>query len=256
MSCDQVSQELRTIEAEVDGFHLSNPLLRLHFAPAAWYFLAVCEDLCLVDVLPGSVGRTVATAAESAALSDNILVHSTWPLRWLSRGCAAGGRISTDFDDENYEAATQLSQLSMRYINFESAFSYATWGLATLTLEGHRIRTSGPIRQDARYEAYDRLVKDMPPVDSEQEGGRFHSLLVGSMRVTQDSFAYDLNPRIVAAAIEFTGPAVEARFNLPPEWKMPRYDFADFRQVAKVIWALVPHRSYRPTVYETGCRIR
>lgn len=253
MSRDRVSQELRTIEAKIDGFHLSNPLLRLPFAPAAWYFLAVCEDMCLFDVLRDA-GETRITAADSAAFSDHILVHSTWPLRWLNRGCEAGGRISTDYDDENYEAATLLSQLSARYLNFESAFSYATWGLATLTLDGYRIRTSGPIRQDVRYEAYDRLVQDLPSLDLEPEVGAFHSLLVGSMRVMKNTFAYDLNPRFVGAAIEFTGPVVEARFNLPPAWKMPRYDFADFRKVAKVIWALAfTHYQARVFAAMAGC---
>lgn len=238
MPSDQVSQQLRSIEAEIDGFHLSNPLLRLHFAPAAWYFLAVCEDMCLADALPASAGGTKTTPAESAALSDNILVHSNWPLRWLSRGCEPGGVISTDYHDGNYDAAFQLSQLAMSYLPFESAFSYASWGLATLTLDGHRIKTAGPIREDARYDAYNRLVQDMSSFDFEPQFGAFHGLLASSTRVKQSTFTYDLNPRIVAAAIEFTGPVVEARFNLPAHWKMPRYDFADFRQVAKVVWAL------------------
>jgi len=143
-----------------------------------------------------------------------------------------------EYDEGNYEAATQLSRLSMSYIPFESAFSYATWGLATLTLEGDRIKTSGPIRQDARFDAYNRLVQDLPSDGNEAEAAPFHSLLAESFRVTQDSFDYVLNPRIVRAAVEFTGPVVEARFNLPPNWMLPRYTFADFRGVAKVIWAL------------------
>ena len=44
---DNVSDELREVEKEVDHYYKSNPLLKLPFATAAWSLLAYAEDYML-----------------------------------------------------------------------------------------------------------------------------------------------------------------------------------------------------------------
>jgi hypothetical protein len=109
---DLVSEDLRAVEREIDAHHLANPLIRQPFARAGWYFLAFCEELAIREI----VRQKASTAHESAALVDNLVVHAKWPLGWLRNACAPGGLIPQEFEDDMYEAAWRLSELSMEYL--------------------------------------------------------------------------------------------------------------------------------------------
>src|ERR1700716_2849637 len=134
-----VSTELRAVEREIDAQHLLNPLMQEPFARAGWYFLAFCEELTMREI----VTQRVTSAHEAAAFADNLIVHAKWPLQWLYQACPRGGAIPEEFDDSMYDASWRLSELSMEYLGFESAFTYATSGLVSLALDGNRIKSSG-----------------------------------------------------------------------------------------------------------------
>ncbi len=134
---DLVSEELRAVEREVDAYHLASLLIQQPFARAGWYFLASCEELFMREI----VQQRLDTEHEVAAFTDNVIVHTKWPLRWLRRACPPGGTVPKGFDDDMYEAAWRLSELSMKYLDFEAAFTYATSGLVTLFLDGTRIKS-------------------------------------------------------------------------------------------------------------------
>lgn len=247
---DRVSEELRAVEREVDAHHLANPLVQQPFARATWYFLAFCEELALMEI----VRPSARTAHEAGALADNIIVHTKWPLKWLHQACSLGGNIPQQFDESMYEASRRLSELSMEYLEFESAFTYATSGLVTLTLEGNRIKSSGPMRTNARFDAYDRFTQDFGVVTQEQMAQSFSERVAASVRVRKGWFDYDLNPQTVQAGLEALGPIIDDRFVLPRDWELPRFTLRQFAQVAKVLWVLAfVHFEARVAAAFRGC---
>ena len=245
-----MSEELRAVEREVDAHHLANPLIEQPFARAGWYFLAFCEELVMREIVQQRAG----TAHELAALADNIIVHAKWPLRWLRLACSPGGEVPRGFHDGMYEAAWRLSELSMRYLDFEAAFTYATSGLVTLTIDGSRIKSSGSMRMDGRFDAYDRLTQDFGVAAAEEVAKSFSERVAASVRVRGASFDYDLNPKTVQAGLEALGPTVNDRFSLPKDWALPRFTLREFAQVARVLWVVAfIHFQARVIAALSGC---
>jgi hypothetical protein len=247
---DPVSEELRVAEREIDSHHLANPLMRQPFAKAGWYFLAFLEETKVVQI----VRQDANTAQELAILADILVLQAKWPLKWLSQTCLQGGAIPRQFDADLYTAAWQLSELSTKYLSFEAAFSYATFGLVTLTLEGNGIKASGPMWNDARFDAYDRLTQptDLPLTEQAQS---FLERVAASVRVKDDWFDYDLNPPLVQSGLESLGPIIDGGFVLPRNWELPNFTLRQFGQVARVLKVLaIAHFQARMTAVSRGCQ--
>ena len=68
-------------------------------------------------------------------LTDTIVVHSKHRLRWLHTARDLGGKMPRTPNDEMYDVASQLSELSLDYLSFESPITYASLGIVELTLE-------------------------------------------------------------------------------------------------------------------------
>src|SRR5262249_13764886 len=146
-------------------------------------------------------------------------------------------RVRRNYNDAMYAAAWNLSDLGKAYVFFEVAFSMATAGLITLSLDGKRIRPSGPLLEDSRFEAYDHLVA--PRMRAAEVGAVDESFLKRvdtSVRVRGASFTYQLNPSILQAGMEALKPAIECRFGLPSDWIFPEFSLIEFRSVASVLW--------------------
>ena len=247
---DSVSQDLRAVEREIDAHHLTNPLIQRPFGHAGWYFLAFCEELVIKEVLRPRAN----TANEMSALADNLIVHAKWPLKWLHQACSPGGIVPRKFNDDMYEAAWRLSELSMEYLEFESAFTYATSGLVTLILEGNRIKSSGPMRNDSRFDAYDRFTQEFGVITGEGIAQSFSERVAASVRVHKDWFDYELNPRLVQAGLDTLGPIIDDRFVLPKDWELPDFTLRQFAQVARVLWILAfIHFEARVAAALRGC---
>lgn len=249
MAGDHVSKELRAVEDEIDSYYRTNPLAHLPFAEAAWYFLAFCEEIHVRDILR----EPEQPMHEQVATADNVIVHAKRPMLWLRTTCSPGGSIPPPLDDKLYEAAWNLSELGMEYLAFESAFTYASSGLVSLELEGDRIKTSGPMRNDSRFDAYDRL-RGTHPTPIEVEDTQFLTDILPSVQVQGNSFKYDLNPKIVKAALEALAPVIADRFVLPGEWILPRFTLEQFGKVARVLWVLAfLHFQARLAAIFQGC---
>lgn len=245
---DLLSPALRAIEHEVDNAYLANPLVHRKFAPAAWYFLAFCEEIGLHSF------TDLETEHEYAALFDNVINHSKWPLRWLAQACGPGGVIPRSFEEDAYEGACHLSELAMDYLAFETAFTYGTLGLLTLTAEGNRVRATDPMRKDSRFEAYDRFMLPSQMPDLNPLSLSFFDELVASVRIRGRRFSYSLNPKLVRDAVDSVGEAVNIQFSLPPHWKFPLFTIEEFRQVARVLWVLaLIHFFARTAAARSGC---
>ncbi len=247
---DNVSGELREIERQVDKEFLKNPLMSEPFALAAWHFLAHFEDHFARQYVHGPNDER-----HYHALADNLINHSRWALKWLSSACPANNRKPPAYDDALYSHAMQLSELAMDYGSFTAAYTYASRGLVNLSRDNGRIRTSGPMIDDARYEAYDHAV--MNNFESSVLDGfdpSFMEQVHQSLRVRGHSFKYSLNPKIVQRAVDGLGPTIDARFSLPGDWTFAMFTLDDFHRVARVLFALsLIHFSSRLSAALSGC---
>lgn len=251
---DRVSVPLREAEKEVDEAYRSNPLVRRTFGEAAWYFLAGCEEHNVRELVRASEGHET-TEHEQAAIADNLINHAKWPMRWIRQDCVDGAVVPGRFDDDAYGAAWELSALAQSYLAFESAFTYASLGVLSLHLEGDRIVPAATFREDARFEAYDRIADLLENDPAELDLQPVLEQLVHAVRVDGERFTYPLNPRIVRDTLALAGPAVDQRFKSPAEWKLAQYSLAEFAQVGRALWAMSAiHFNARTFAAVRGCK--
>ena len=218
---DLISPALRAAEQQIDSAYLSNPLMRLPFAEAAWYFLAFCEERIILPIIRAMETGIPPSISDQTAIADNVINHAKWPLHWQSCACAKGGRIPTNYDADRYTAAFELSELSRDYLPFEAAFTHASHGVLRLKLDGRRICTSGEMRDDTRFDAYDRIL-DMQAKNTVllDPPDRLASLVAPSVRVDGERFDYKLTPRLVQQVMDWARPTLEDRFALPIDWEL------------------------------------
>jgi len=234
---DLVPPEVRAAEIEIDSAHRSNPLMRLSFGEAAWYFLAFCEERLVVPILKMASGERELTTHQHAALVDEVLNHAKWPLRWLSESCRRGNAVPRAYKDDAYGAAWDLSKLASEYLPFESAFTYASMNVGRLHIEDGRIVASGPFRDDTRYEAYDRQIV----ITERGEGAdfvRIAELVREGVHINGDHFSYPLNPKIVRDVMVAVDDILAKRFSLPFDWALSKYSLGEFATLARCLWSL------------------
>jgi hypothetical protein len=232
---DPIPEDVRAAEREIDEEYLRSPLVKEPFARAGWFFLGFCEELSILPMM----ARAATTEHEAAAMGDNLIVHSKWPLHWLRTACRSGGMIPSGFDDDMYDAAHLLSDLAMKYLDFEAAFTYATEAIIGLHLNGRKIEPERGAWDQTRYDAYDRLTQDFGsdiPISGSMEP--FMSRLAASVEIRGQEFRYDLNPKIVRAGIDALHPMISGRFTLPGEWALPGFTIGEFARVAEALWVL------------------
>jgi hypothetical protein len=125
----------------------------------------------------------------------------------------------------------------------------------TLTLDGNRIKSSGPMRNDSQFDAYDRyMVAPRMPLD-DSPAQSFLNRVATSVRVQGSRFTYDVTPGIVQSGLESMARFVDGQFSLPADWKLPRFTLQQFRLVARVMWVLAMiHFCARTAASTNGCR--
>jgi hypothetical protein len=218
---------------------------------AIWYFLAFCEDRALREVLWMLKGAA-RTEHDQVAFADNLVLHAKRPLAWIHASCSEGGALPDGSDGVLYQAARDLSDLATEYLGFEAAFAFGSSGFVHLELDGHLIRTSGPLRSDTRFEAYDHLVKRRATITD--AAAAFLKDLVDSVQVSGNSFTYPLSPRTVRHGIDALGPLFDVRLRLPPHWRFPDFTVGQFADVARVLFVLgTMHFHARIAAAHLGC---
>lgn len=75
MPKDLVSTELRAAEKEIDEAFRANPLTRLPFPEAAWYYLAACEEVFIAPIVNPDF---VENEFLHRALADNVINRASW----------------------------------------------------------------------------------------------------------------------------------------------------------------------------------
>ena len=234
-----VGPELRKAEVEIDRAHLGNKLLSKPFGEAAWHYLAACEGRFIVPVIAGSISSHLDKQA-MAALGDSVMTQAKWPLLWMWKTCREGGSIPAKHDQEMFDAALAISKLASDYLAFEAAYTYASIGIIRLTRDHNTIIPDPLLKQDARYEAYDRLVDgggdEILPANGAQM--QLVQQLGASLRLVGERFSYRLNPRMVRLAESATEVPLGPEPPLPAQWTFSRYSVGEFQRWARVLRAL------------------
>ena len=189
----------------------------------------------LPPLLQREAGIESPSMHDEVALADSVIMQAKWPLRWLHQTCLPAGRIPHAYDPEAYQASWELSKLSGEYQAFEEAYTYASLGALHLTLEGSRIVSQPPMKRDARYAAYDRLVdlEHSPRFEGDLEP--MFARIERSLRLSGDRFSYTLNPSLVALGVTCAKPKLGPSPGLPPSWQFSRYSMGDFHRLAQVL---------------------
>lgn len=230
LSKDPVSPELRQIETELDSFHRANPLMQLPFGIAAWYFMAFCEDDVFINYEQGRI----KSIQDAAIFADRFVVHLKNAFLWLHNACPGGRFVQPEHDPRYYQAGWDLSVLSEHYDPFEWAFTYASRGLIDLSLHHLTIEPSKELFKVLRYEMYDRLAKTAE-INFQYNIMELYRLVASSLMVDGSKFAYQLNPKVVANAMELLDCIVDQRYSLPQHWKLSQYSIGDFRRISKCL---------------------
>lgn len=253
-SCtDHVSPELRLIEQEIDNYYRINSLTNISFSAASWYFMSFCEDISVAyDLYAGNR----QSLREVSTFVDKFVVSLNHPFIWLWNSCIPGGRIPFSYDEDYYVASKDLLDIGDNYINFESAFTYASRGLVDLKLEENTIGSSPPFGSDSRYEAYDILVNPIN-VPSDIEIDKLNNLIdiiEQSLKINGEKFHYQLNPKVVNIASELLTTLYKNRFTLPEEWQLTNYNIREFRKFFLALEAIsYVHFLARLRAVQRGC---
>jgi hypothetical protein len=246
---DPVSRELRAVEREVDNCYQTNALTGIPFASAAWHFLAYCEDVAFRRMLQGDN----ANLYDYGVFAEGLATHLKYPMLWLRSRCPSGGTTRPEFNPSMYGASHELSLLGEAYIVFETAFTYASRNLVQLRLDNNTVRASQGVLSDARVEAYDYLVK-VPRTMPDGPKGSVLDLVEPFVRVQDDSFSYQLTPRMVAAVSQLLQPLWEEYFRLPDSWQFVYCSLGELRRVWQALESIVfIHIAARATAAVRGC---
>lgn len=233
-----VAPELRKAEIDVDRAHLENKLVGKPFSEAAWYFLASCEEHLFASMFNPVRHANPPSTYESGAHADFIITAAKSPLFWLWKACGDNGDIPTEYRSDMYEAALQLLKLSDDYLAFEAAYTYASIGAIRLSLDGTMIIPDPALRNDVRYEAYDRLVDMGGGKRVGDDVKRLDSEIAASLTLRGKRFSYRLSPRLVRIAVDSMDTSLSPGPTLPAEWQFSRYSLGDFRRWARVLCGL------------------
>jgi hypothetical protein len=247
-SLDKLAPDLAAVEADIDVEHLKNPLARLTFSQAAWYFLAFCEEMQFKHLeIDG-----VAGSQDLALHIDRLVNNMKMPLRWLRQSCKQDTQISGRVSGTYYQASWDLYKLADEFASFEAAYTYARAGIVTLHLQEDTIVPNLPFRQEALYEAYDRLILDDPTPLAVGVEAFFYNV-AQTVTVSGERFKYRLNPRIVSQGLDALSP-LHDMYWLPESWHFPRYSFGEFRSVMSVLRVIAMiHHFARIVAARNGC---
>ena len=178
-------------------------------------------------------------------------------MRWLWRTCDDSRGINRNYHSKNYTAAKMLADLGAKYLDYETAFTYWSKGLLDLHLRGCHIRSTGRVRDNARWNVYDHLIGN----NEKAVGGTEQESMLGvldlvrsSVRISGARFKYELNPKIFCAAAELAATVVNSRFDLPQDWQVTNYTIGNYATVLKCIWVLsLIHFAARCVADSKGC---
>jgi len=230
---DNVSPQLRNIEEAIDNFYLTNLLSSQSFPISGWYTMAIYEELAIRDILQ----QRGLNIHELAAKADNLLVTIQYPLRWLWSTCEKEGNPPIDLRSDLYKAAWEIQLLAHEYIQFDSAYTYASRGFIKLNIEGNTILPDKNMFTDSRYEAYNRFIEPQP-YRPKPDNADITRIIAKGITTSENRFHFQIGKRIVNTTLDLLEPVFKELFELPSNWCFEKYSIEEFRKVSGVLLAL------------------
>lgn len=252
MSTDRILPRLREIEDNIDKAYQSNPLIQLARPQALWYLLSAYEEYFIKSDLDQNTQSL--TIYEQSALTDNLINQLKWPMRWIYSDCNISTNYSTKYSDHYYSASMQLLAHSFEYMQFESAFSYASWGIIDLRLDNNTIKATPQIEDEAQYDAYDRFTHEQYNPKNGYDFEKIINLIQNDVTVIDTKFSYKLKNRTVAKVTKLFRKTIDNRFRLPTDWKLTKYPLDYYSSVLKTLWIISAiHYCARIVAANRGC---
>lgn len=252
MSTDRISPRLRKVENNIDKAYQSNPLIELARPQAIWYLLSAFEEHFIKNDL--NLNTQTLTVFEQSAITDNLINQLKWPMHWIYSDCYTSTNYSTKHSAHYYSASMQLLNHSFQYMQFESAFSYASWGIIDLRLDNNTIKATPQIVEDAQYDAYDRMPHEQYNPENDYDFAKIINLIQNDVTVIDTKFSYKLNNRTVSKVTKLFRKTIDNRFQLPKDWKLTKYPLDYYNSVLKTLWIISAiHYCARIVAVNNGC---
>ena len=255
---NELIPKLKKAEEEIDNYYKSNPLVKLPFATAAWFFFAFVEDYMYYMIRKTmQIDGIQGLQSLASKFSREFLVNIRYSLWWLFDACKSEGQVPFVFDKNLYEASRDLFELSKKYESFVFAYTCSNRGWIELKVKGSTIQPTGDFLTGTEYDAYNILI-DWHEAEDVLFSLDFESFPIQaiqhSLRVKGNRFRYKLNPRMVSDMTTYLKPQLNRMFLLPSEWKFSRYTLGDFRKVFEAICAIANiHWNARMMAVDQGC---
>ncbi len=255
---NELVPELKKAEKDIDNYYRSNPLVKLPFATAAWFFFAFVEDYMVYMIRRTLQADGIQGLLSLASkFSREFLVEIRHSLWWLFDACESEGQVPSVFDENFYEASRDLFELGKKYESFVFAYTCSHRNWIELKVKGSTIQPTEEFLTGIEYDAYNILI-DWHEAEDVLFSLDFESVPIDiiqhSLKVKGDRFRYKLNSRMVSDMITYLQPQSDRMFILPNEWKFSRYTLGDFRKVYEAICAIANiHWNARMMAADQGC---
>ena len=218
-----------------------------------YYFLLACEEHQVYTLTK----LRFQSGHAAQALADNILNLSKPGMMWLWGNWPKipFTRAQGSYKDETFGAATEMFRLASEYITFQTIYTYASRDLLELQLHGTHISSSGIMRENTEYDAYDRLSDFL--ANSGQHVNLSTELILAlhdSIQPTRNAFRLRLSRKLIDLALRDFHSVIAKRFKLPIDWDFPLFSLSDYRKVSSLLVAFSGlHLQARLLMIHKGC---
>lgn len=246
---DLLDPKVREVERYIDIYYKNNGLFKYMYAPALCHMLGYYEDQYLIPYLK----KEIDSEASAHLLADNLINILKYPIYWIYTNREKFGEIPHIFDEQAYQYAGDLFDLGEAYHTFVTAFTYASQGWITLTLENDVLIPSRDIWADSKYQAYDAINQFIPKTE-QPDLSVIPIEIAKSVNVFNDRFSYNVPNDVYIEMVLLLRNYLSRKHELPDEWKISNYKMEDFRRVTEAIDAIANvHFIARMIAAQRGC---
>jgi hypothetical protein len=225
--------QVERAESQIDGLFCSHPLTHRPFQVAAWNLLSVAEDQLLkLQISPQ--GRPHS----AAAYIDELINRLRHPLRCCRRLTLDGPPLRREYDSELYGAAWEFLEQARSYEIFSVVFPLWHRRVINLSIEGKRLLATHNLADEARYEAYNRLIRRVTWDYRDYTPTQLPLEIAKATVVRGLGYSVSFSPKLATLAQQDLNETAGEIFSLPTGWEFSRYSLEQFRTVFLCIRSL------------------
>jgi hypothetical protein len=220
-------------EQFIDAAVAAHPLLTRPYPEAIFHAIAAAELI--------GVGGVNVGSKQDTAISLNVLVNVLrFAVDWIARGTAKG-------DDNFAQSLPVLLQgedlvlKARQYENIFSAYAFARRNVIELSAAENRLIPTHQLTDDARYEAYNLLLK--PSIEPETSPNQPDD---ATTKEVKKCFSRGIVMGAIPSARNVLAPATHRMslaslfaYSLPPSWSFGDFTLAQFHAINDVLRGLI-----------------